>query len=53
VVEPGFDPSLGTSNVSIMCLLAMASFVGTRPPTHGVSIGAARTHGVPTKAVGP
>jgi 3-ketoacyl-CoA synthase len=27
--------------------------VGTGPPTHGVSVGAARTHGAPTQAVGP
>jgi hypothetical protein len=27
--------------------------VGTGPPTHGVSIGAARTHGAPTQTVGP
>jgi hypothetical protein len=27
--------------------------VGTGPPTHGVSVGTARTHGAPTQAVGP
>jgi hypothetical protein len=30
-----------------------AQTVGTRPPTHGVSVGAAPTHGAPTQAVGP
>jgi hypothetical protein len=27
--------------------------VGTGPPTHGVSVGAARTYGAPTQVVGP
>jgi hypothetical protein len=31
--------------------LALIPIVGTGPPTHGVSVGAARTHGAPTQAV--
>jgi hypothetical protein len=27
--------------------------IGTGPPTHGVSVGAARTHGAPTQAIEP
>jgi hypothetical protein len=32
---------------------ANVQHVGTGPPTHGVSVGADRTHGAPTQAVGP
>jgi hypothetical protein len=28
-------------------------FVGTGPPTHGMFVGAARTHDAPTQSVGP
>jgi hypothetical protein len=31
----------------------VGAYVRTGPPTHGVSVGAARTHGTPTQAVGP
>jgi hypothetical protein len=33
-------------------LLGYAVDVGIGPPTHGVSVGAARTHGASTQAVG-
>jgi hypothetical protein len=38
---------------SIIFHRAVLERVGTGPPTHGVSVGAARTHGAPTQAVGP
>jgi hypothetical protein len=34
------------------CRRRRAPTVGTGPPTHGVSVGAARTHGAPTQVVG-
>jgi hypothetical protein len=45
-----FQASRLPAGLACACVVAL---VETGPPTHGVSVGAARTHDAPTQAVGP
>jgi hypothetical protein len=53
--DGGYQLRLGVLGVPLIMVPDNLIFqiVGTGPPTHGVSVGAARTHGAPTQTVGP
>jgi hypothetical protein len=50
MIHDGAEGDLFTADLDIT---SREGTVGTGPPTHGVSVRAARTHGAATQAVGP